>query len=85
MPADIERAYRLNRPEELEALKVNLCMECGCCSFGCPAKRHLVQVNKLAKGMLRKYQEQKKAEAERLAQKEAEKAAEEKKEEVAVS
>jgi len=49
MPADIEAAFELDRVEELAALKVNLCMECGCCSFICPARRPLVQTNKLAK------------------------------------
>ena len=49
MPADIETAFELGRIEDLIALKVNLCMECGCCSFICPAHRPLVQTNKLAK------------------------------------
>jgi len=31
-------------------------MECGCCSYICPAKRPLVQTNKLAKVMLRDWQ-----------------------------
>lgn len=55
MPAEIERAYRLNKPEELQALKVSLCMRCGCCSYVCPAKRPLVQINKMANLMLRQY------------------------------
>lgn len=38
---------------ELEALSVMSCMECGCCSFVCPANRPLVQTNKLAKMILR--------------------------------
>lgn len=33
--------------------KVNLCMECGCCSFVCPAKRPLVENNKLGKAYVR--------------------------------
>ena len=53
MPMQIERAYKLKNVEELNRLKVMLCMECGCCSFVCPAKRELVLVNKLAKGMVR--------------------------------
>ena len=74
MPADIERAYSLERPEDLKELKVNLCMECGCCSFVCPAKRPLVQVNKLSKAMLNKYNAQLKAEEEaRKAKEEAKK------------
>lgn len=73
MPVEFERAYNLKRPEELKALKVNLCMECGCCSFVCPAKRPLVQTNKLAKAELNKYNAKLKAEAEKKAAKEAEK------------
>lgn len=37
----------------LQKLKVMLCMECGCCSFVCPAKRNLTFTNKMAKQMLR--------------------------------
>ena len=70
MPANIETAFLLNKPEELKALKVNLCMECGCCSFICPAKRPLVQTNKLAKAMLNKYNAEQKAAAEKAKAKE---------------
>ena len=65
MPADIERAYEKKDGELLEKLKVNLCMECGCCAFGCPAGRPLVQVNKLAKAELRSFQNKRKEDAER--------------------
>lgn len=41
--------------ERLEDLKIGLCMECGCCSFVCPAKRPLVENNRLAKAALREY------------------------------
>lgn len=64
MPAEIERAFEKKDCEDLQALKVNVCMECGCCAFICPAHRPLVQVNKLAKGMLRDWQNKKKQEAE---------------------
>ena len=37
----------------LEGLSLMTCMECGCCSFVCPASRPLVQTNKLAKMILR--------------------------------
>lgn len=73
-PTDIETAFRLKKPEDLGSLKVNLCMECGCCSYVCPANRPLVQVNKLAKTMLRDYQSaQKAAEAMKKAKEEAKK------------
>jgi electron transport complex protein RnfC len=70
MPANIETAFNLNKPEELKELKVNLCMECGCCSFICPAKRPLVQTNKMAKAMLNKYNAEQKAAAEKAKAKE---------------
>ena len=43
------------RMARLDAHRVNLCMECGCCSFVCPANRPLVQNNRLAKTALRNY------------------------------
>ena len=55
-PVEIAKAYEAQDGAALEKLKVNLCMECGCCSYVCPAKRNLVQQNKLAKGILRSYQ-----------------------------
>ena len=53
MPVNIYKAYEEEDVEKLQELKVNLCMECGCCSYVCPAKRHLVTTNKLAKKLLR--------------------------------
>lgn len=43
------------RMERLEELSITLCMECGCCSFVCPARRPLVQNNRLAKSSYRAY------------------------------
>ena len=59
-PREIARAYKLGNAGELEKLCVDLCMECGCCSYICPAHRPLVQTNKLAKAVLRNYQNSKK-------------------------
>lgn len=56
-PVEISKAYEQGDDAMLAKLKVNLCMECGCCSYICPAKRNLVQTNRLAKGTLRVYQE----------------------------
>ena len=53
MPNRINRAYKNRDAAALTRLKVNLCMECGCCSFVCPAKRELVLTNKLSKAFLR--------------------------------
>jgi len=56
MPVEIETAYRHGKPERLEMYKVNLCLECGCCSYVCPAKRYLTQTMILSKQMLRDHQ-----------------------------
>ena len=55
-PAEIARAYDKKDAVALDELKVNACMECGCCSFVCPANRPLVQTNKLSKIMIRENQ-----------------------------
>ncbi len=61
-PKGIMSAYNIGDGEALEALNVDLCMECGCCSYVCPAKRPLVQTNKMAKVKLREYLASKKEE-----------------------
>ena len=61
LPAEIDNAYNLNYYNLLEFYKVNMCMECGCCAYVCPAKKPLVHTMKLSKAALRKYLEQKKA------------------------
>lgn len=40
--------------DDLPKYKPNDCIECGCCSFVCPAKRYLVQSIRLAKIQLKK-------------------------------
>lgn len=52
MPAAISKNYKLKNVDALKKLKVNLCMECGCCSYVCPAKKNLVLTNKLAKQLI---------------------------------
>ncbi len=54
-PPVFAKASKMHDMETLEKYKVNLCMECGCCSYVCPAKRPLVQNNKLAKAALADY------------------------------
>lgn len=54
-PTIFAKAVDLKQPEDLLKYKVNLCMECGVCSYVCPAKRPLVQKNRLAKVELKKY------------------------------
>jgi electron transport complex protein RnfC len=57
-PPGFAQALAAKDYEALQQLKVNLCMECGCCAFICPAKRNLVSRNKLAKAALRTYQQE---------------------------
>jgi len=59
----ILEAFQARDVDKLAALNVFTCMECGCCSFICPANRPLVQTVKLAKRWIREEQakEEKKA------------------------
>ncbi len=54
-PAAFMRAYRTDKVEELRRLRIDICMECGCCSYICPAAKPLVETNKLAKARVREY------------------------------
>ena len=58
-PVSIASALNIEQKEDrmakLDAAKVLLCMECGCCSFVCPAKRPLIQNNRIAKAELKDY------------------------------
>ena len=53
MPLELDAAYHAEDTHALSLYKVNLCMECGCCSYVCPAKRHLVMSNRLGKKLLK--------------------------------
>ena len=58
-PIEFARALNIESKEDrmarLDEYKVNLCMECGCCSYVCPAYRPLIQNNKIGKAELRDY------------------------------
>ncbi len=54
-PVGLAKAFEQKDGEALKELKVNLCMECGCCSYICPTAQPLVQNNKLGKVLLREY------------------------------
>ena len=53
--AALEISNKDDRMAKLEELNILLCMECGCCSYICPASRPLVQNNRLAKNAYRAY------------------------------
>ncbi|MCL2013661.1 MAG: electron transport complex subunit RsxC [Oscillospiraceae bacterium] len=53
MPITLERAYDAKNLEDLEKWKVNMCINCGCCSFMCPAGRNLAAKFQLAKKLLK--------------------------------
>lgn len=54
MPVKFERAVERGDVAALQALDIMTCMECGCCSFVCPAGRRLVQAIRLGKNMVKK-------------------------------
>lgn len=51
-PPAIAKALKNEDFEAMEEAGADLCMECGCCSYVCPASRPLVANNKLAKKAL---------------------------------
>ena len=51
-PVTATKALKTEDLDGLERSGVELCMSCGCCSFVCPAKRPIVQNNKIAKETL---------------------------------
>ncbi len=53
-PLEIESSFRVGDLDRVKSLYVEYCMECGCCSYACPSKRHLTQVMRLAKAELKK-------------------------------
>ena len=53
LPTGFADAYQRKDIELLKKLKVNECMECGSCSFVCPARRPLCLMNRMDKIMLR--------------------------------
>jgi electron transport complex protein RnfC len=52
-PYAIASAVKHKDAEALSELSVGLCMECGCCSYTCPARRPLVHQNRLGKSILK--------------------------------
>jgi electron transport complex protein RnfC len=53
MPTTIMRAYERGDSDDLKSLNVEICMECGCCSYVCPARKPLSLMNKMAKALIR--------------------------------
>lgn len=52
-PIQIQRAYRQRDVAALDRLMADLCIECGTCSYVCPAKQPLAQSTRLARAKLR--------------------------------
>lgn len=53
LPTELEHAFDAGDAKRLEQLNVNLCVNCGACSYVCPAKRNLAEKNQLAKAFVR--------------------------------
>ncbi len=54
-PAAIARARKRGAIDAVRRLRVDACMECGCCSYVCPAKLPLVESNRMGKAELRQH------------------------------
>ncbi|MFI3324827.1 MAG: electron transport complex subunit RsxC [Clostridia bacterium] len=54
IPTNLEKYSILGKARELIDLDIMTCMECGCCSFTCPAGRRIVQSIRLGKSVVRK-------------------------------
>ena len=56
MPAEFERRFYSGDVVSLQKLHLASCIECGVCSYVCPAKRDLVSTNRLAKNLVKSQQ-----------------------------
>ena len=64
-PSDIDKAVRKGLYDDAETLGAMNCLECGACSWSCPAKRALTQSCRTAKKVIaekQRAQRQQKAE-----------------------
>ncbi len=52
MPTAIAKEFNRNNIEGLKKLNVSICMECGCCTYVCPAKIQLSMINRLSKKLV---------------------------------
>ncbi len=68
MPTELDQAARKRKLASLTEHAVMDCIECGCCTFVCPAKRYLVQNIRVGKGLLRAHQARLRAEQEKQKQ-----------------
>ena len=53
-PVELSNAADRGDVDALNHYNAMNCMECGCCSFTCPAKRHLVQNIRVGKALIQK-------------------------------
>ena len=53
-PSRIDSFCRHDRFDDAEKIGVMNCIECGCCSFVCPAKRSLTQSMRTAKNAIQR-------------------------------
>ena len=64
MPTTLDNMTRNRDIAGLESFHVLDCIECGCCTFACPAKRYLVQSLRTGKAFLRMENDKKRRKAE---------------------
>lgn len=62
LPTELEHAFDAGDVKKLNDLKVHLCVNCGACSYVCPAKRNIAEKNQLAKNFVREQMQKMKKE-----------------------
>ena len=73
-PAEISKAMEADDVKTAEDAHVMTCIECGACSFGCPAYRTITQFCRRAKASIRARMAAERAAAQAAAEKEKQKA-----------
>lgn len=56
LPTAICQAVKTKDTEKMQTLGIMNCMECGCCSYSCPAHRFIVQTIRTGKAMVKNAQ-----------------------------
>lgn len=64
MPTMLEQYTEIKNIDALRECSITNCIECGCCSYNCPAGRQLVQAIRIGKSLVRKADMAAKAKAE---------------------
>jgi len=54
LPFELDRLVNAKKYEEAQKLHILDCIECGCCTYTCPARRLMVQTIRIGKDFIRR-------------------------------